>query len=121
MKFGKYIIIGIILFLGFIIYKINFVDCPGCGGCTYEKFEDQVFVKTTKWENDSIIEVTLKSVTDTTQSTFYLDNWEITQRFQHLDPILFKNKKQKFLIEGEIATSGACVPYVIQKLELVKN
>ena len=121
MKLGRYIIIGTILFVTFIFYKINFVDCEGCGGCSYAKFEDQVQIKSTQLKNDTIVEVLFNSIIDSTQISYHINSWEIYQKFTNLDPNLFKNNKQTFHISGEKITSGSCQPYHIKKIEVVKN
>ena len=121
MKFSKYIVLGVILFVLFIFYKKHYLDCAGCGGCSYVKFEDQVQIKSAQYKNDTLVEVLFSSIIDSTQFNYHINSWDIYERFTNLDPNLYSNKKTTFHISGEKITSGSCAPYFIKKIEVVKT
>ena len=121
MKKGKYFIIGgLILVAVFLFYKVNFVDCIGCGGCSYSNFTDTVSLQKIDFKNDTIYEFHFKSKLNTPNKTYRLSESEIPEPVPAYELISLKNSNQLlFEISGEHIINGTCAPYFITSLKVL--
>jgi|GEM_PF-3146654 len=118
------IIISIVLisiFLVVIYWKKTNELCIGCGGCEYEKFTDTIKVEKIVYESDSIDYINFKSTVNSNLK-YQESSWELSFRIgKDFSEKEIKDTLNKYLITGERITKGACTPYSIKDMKLIKK
>ena len=100
---------------------MRFLDCDGCGGCSYTHFEGIVKIDSVEInpKNGSIKYVFLKS--DTSKALFYFSENSQYFRLNNIDQNQFKDSLSEFHIKGAYQTNGTCTPYFIDTIYYVEK
>ncbi|RKR09216.1 hypothetical protein C8C83_0835 [Flavobacterium sp. 90] len=122
---SKKIIIIILILLAIIsstliYWKTNRIS-PGSGGCEYEKFTDTIKVEKIVYKNDSIDYINFKSIVDSNQ-IYQEDSWDLSFRIgKDFSEKEIKDTLNKYSINGQRIIKGACTPYSIEEMQLIKK
>jgi hypothetical protein len=93
--------------------------CAGCGGCAYEEFTDTVRVKPIVRGADTLADLQLMPINETSRWQYDIDSSGISYSSVNIDAVILIEGPELYEVSGQRIVSGSCAPYDITNISLL--
>ncbi|MDA8648176.1 hypothetical protein N9L43_00030 [bacterium] len=114
-----------IIVLALLSFAISFywieeeLLCEACGGCSYTKGQQIVYIESFEMDNNHLKSVHFQSVFSSKNRFWYARNFQLEHIGIHLDSATVSDTSIRFILEGEFINHGTCVPFSFRNLKRI--